>query len=471
MAFGFKKKKEVADNIYMNGHIYTQDNDYPWATAVACQDGRILAVGDFVAMEEITDEDTNVVDLDGKFLFPGFIEVHDTPVLKAFDGKYLKIEADWDLDTILTMVSDYCEENSEMDTIFAYGYSESIFRDLEDDNDARKKLDAIESQRPVVILGDSGVHIWYNSYTNHIINQALEEDGLPFAPLPYILNLMAPFDFDEIEEAINEMSEELCDKGITSVFNMKCPDYFDELFRDSLIDLINEDEATQRIYDSLYVNRPIHEKTISSKLLAGQTASIEIDHRLNFDFLKLDISSDETGAFFSKNDLETICLAVADKGFNIHLDAKDYDAAFKAYMVFDKLRAKGYKKNTLVIASEFQLDDEDLEVLQYADTIITTWVTDEEEGNIFEQSSSTTEVIDNYTLNAAAIIGKLDSFGSIERGKHADFTVFNDNPIELGMDQFPYIHAEMTIIDGEIVYDAEEAAKDEMYNLLLSQQL
>ena len=58
MAFGLFKKKNRADIIYMNGHIYTQDPALPWATGVTCKDGRVMAVGDFEGMEEITGEDT-----------------------------------------------------------------------------------------------------------------------------------------------------------------------------------------------------------------------------------------------------------------------------------------------------------------------------------------------------------------------------------------------------------------------------
>ena len=45
MAFGFFKKSETADTIFMGGRIYTQDSNLPWAEAVACKDGRVIAVG------------------------------------------------------------------------------------------------------------------------------------------------------------------------------------------------------------------------------------------------------------------------------------------------------------------------------------------------------------------------------------------------------------------------------------------
>ena len=55
MAFGFFKKTQAADIIFKNGNIYTHDPDFPWAEAVACTDGKITAVGDFDAMNNMTE--------------------------------------------------------------------------------------------------------------------------------------------------------------------------------------------------------------------------------------------------------------------------------------------------------------------------------------------------------------------------------------------------------------------------------
>ena len=37
MAFGFFKKVEAADLILHNGHVFTQNPELPWASAVACK--------------------------------------------------------------------------------------------------------------------------------------------------------------------------------------------------------------------------------------------------------------------------------------------------------------------------------------------------------------------------------------------------------------------------------------------------
>ena len=91
MAFGFFKKTITADTIFHNGHIFTQDPELPWADAVAVKDEAILGVGNFSEMDAITGKDTCLIDLEGKFMFPGFIDAHRSPVLKVFQDQYLDL--------------------------------------------------------------------------------------------------------------------------------------------------------------------------------------------------------------------------------------------------------------------------------------------------------------------------------------------------------------------------------------------
>ncbi|MGH1435986.1 MAG: amidohydrolase [Lewinella sp.] len=71
-----KQEQVAADLILTNADIYTVDPDQPTATAMAIKDGRILAIGDEATIEEYRSEATEVMDLDGKFVMPGFIEGH-----------------------------------------------------------------------------------------------------------------------------------------------------------------------------------------------------------------------------------------------------------------------------------------------------------------------------------------------------------------------------------------------------------
>ena len=65
-----------ADLLFTGGPVYTADPARPWAEAVAVRGGRILAVGRAAELAELRGPDTEVIDLAGKLLLPGFTESH-----------------------------------------------------------------------------------------------------------------------------------------------------------------------------------------------------------------------------------------------------------------------------------------------------------------------------------------------------------------------------------------------------------
>ena len=123
MAFGFFKKNEVADTIFMGGKIFTQNSDLPWAEAVACKDGLILAVGDYEDLTEFEGKNTEVVDLEGKVMLPGYIDTCGHPVYNAFQDSCLFLN-EGSLEEILSQISDYASANEAADIIFTFGYDE-----------------------------------------------------------------------------------------------------------------------------------------------------------------------------------------------------------------------------------------------------------------------------------------------------------------------------------------------------------
>ncbi len=67
---------ETADVIFINGDLYTVDEKNPRAEALAVKAGRIIAVGSTEEIESFRSDSTQVVDLEGQFAMPGFIEGH-----------------------------------------------------------------------------------------------------------------------------------------------------------------------------------------------------------------------------------------------------------------------------------------------------------------------------------------------------------------------------------------------------------
>ncbi len=67
---------QEADVIFSGGRVWTGDSASPWAEAVAVAGNRIVAVGSDQDVASFRGSDTRVIDLDGRFLSPGFIDNH-----------------------------------------------------------------------------------------------------------------------------------------------------------------------------------------------------------------------------------------------------------------------------------------------------------------------------------------------------------------------------------------------------------
>src|SRR5262245_34302526 len=67
---------EMATLVLRNGKVVTVDSTKPEAQAVAVRGSTILAVGTNEEIARYTDNNTEVIDLNGRLVVPGFIESH-----------------------------------------------------------------------------------------------------------------------------------------------------------------------------------------------------------------------------------------------------------------------------------------------------------------------------------------------------------------------------------------------------------
>ena len=66
-----------ADLILTNGEVYTMEEDQPWASSIVITDNKITAVlNEDESIDFWKGDNTRVVDLNGKFVVPGFIDGH-----------------------------------------------------------------------------------------------------------------------------------------------------------------------------------------------------------------------------------------------------------------------------------------------------------------------------------------------------------------------------------------------------------
>src|SRR5437868_6710165 len=69
-------RAETANTIFLNGNIYTVNAKQPHAEAIAVKADRIAFVGSNTDAEKLRGENTRIIDLHGRAVFPGFTESH-----------------------------------------------------------------------------------------------------------------------------------------------------------------------------------------------------------------------------------------------------------------------------------------------------------------------------------------------------------------------------------------------------------
>jgi predicted amidohydrolase YtcJ len=147
-----------ADLIVRDAHIVTMDSAHPSITAMAIRDGRILAVGGDQEISGCASKRTSVVDLRGKTILPGLIDVHTHAMewakgilRKQLDVTYPKVHTIAD---IVTMVRERVSETAKGKWITGAGWDDAKF--AEHRYITRTDLDAASPDNPVYLDHVSG---------------------------------------------------------------------------------------------------------------------------------------------------------------------------------------------------------------------------------------------------------------------------------------------------------------------------
>jgi predicted amidohydrolase YtcJ len=83
-------QESSGERIFFHAKVFTGDAENPYAEAVAIRGDKIIAVGSFPEVAKSSSENAERIDLEGKSLFPGFIDSHS----HSIDGGLSLISAD-----------------------------------------------------------------------------------------------------------------------------------------------------------------------------------------------------------------------------------------------------------------------------------------------------------------------------------------------------------------------------------------
>jgi predicted amidohydrolase YtcJ len=158
-----------ADLILHSGRIYKVDARRSWAEAVAVKDGKIIAVGADKVVRKLRGNTTELIDLDGRMVMPGLIDVHNHHTRGGqLDLFEVSFPASLSFDQILERVRERASKTAPGEWISGGIWSSDLAGRL-GQLSAKAELDAASLGRAVMLRDDSLHNRWVNSKALELI--------------------------------------------------------------------------------------------------------------------------------------------------------------------------------------------------------------------------------------------------------------------------------------------------------------
>lgn len=154
------QESEKADIILHNGLIRTMQSQESRFSAMAIKGERILYVGSDEGAMAHKGTSTQVVDLEGRLVLPGFTDAHVHPLSAGLARMGCDLSDNMDPDSVLHKIADYAAANPDKEWIRADNFWLPLF---DNGNPKKEILDAIVPDRPVYVTSADGHNAWVNS--------------------------------------------------------------------------------------------------------------------------------------------------------------------------------------------------------------------------------------------------------------------------------------------------------------------
>jgi predicted amidohydrolase YtcJ len=146
---------------FVNGRVETP-HAWPDARpqAVAVAGGRIVAIGSTAEISASADRTTQVVDLMGASLVPGFIDAHVHPLEGGLSRRLCDLHEVSGADAYEAAIADYAASHPQLEWITGGGWS---LADFPGGLPRREVLDRLVPDRPAILHNRDGHGAWVNS--------------------------------------------------------------------------------------------------------------------------------------------------------------------------------------------------------------------------------------------------------------------------------------------------------------------
>ncbi len=152
--------RKYAQMVFLDTEVYTADPGRPRAEALAVADGRIAYAGDNRGVRALIGPSTEVFELAGKMVLPGFRDSHIHPLTGSFNLLECRLTGPADREAYLGQIAVYARANGDQAFIRGGGWLPDAFPPT---GPVRKELDNLVPERPAMIKSMDGHSAWVNS--------------------------------------------------------------------------------------------------------------------------------------------------------------------------------------------------------------------------------------------------------------------------------------------------------------------
>jgi predicted amidohydrolase YtcJ len=154
--------RQVAETIWSGGPIITMNDKAMRAEAIAVANGKIIAVGKRNQVMKLRGPNTQLVDLGGRTMVPGFVDAHGHVLIGGLQALSANLLAPpdgevRDIASLQQTVRDWASKNTEAvrkaNVIIGFGYDPATLK--EQRHPTKEELDEVSKDIPIILIHQS----------------------------------------------------------------------------------------------------------------------------------------------------------------------------------------------------------------------------------------------------------------------------------------------------------------------------
>ncbi|NIO50003.1 MAG: amidohydrolase family protein [Candidatus Aminicenantes bacterium] len=273
LAWQTNPKREIADLVLLNGAVWTVNPAQPWAEAVALKGEKILEVGSAKEIKGMIGDSTQVIDLKGDSVLPGFIDSHTHFLDGGFSLLSIRLRDAESREEFISRIADKAKEIEKEAWILEGDWDHQSFDPPE--LPRKEWIDSVTLHNPVCVNRLDGHMVLVNSLALKLAGITKDtpspvggeilkdpETGEPTgilkdAAMNLVMKHIPEPSFKEKLNAAEVALKHAAEAGVTSIHDMAYADNF-EVYQE----LLRLNKLTAR----LYVYIPIAEVEIYARL-------------------------------------------------------------------------------------------------------------------------------------------------------------------------------------------------------------